>query len=252
MPMLERVSATRYVIPLREGGSLPAIVEADDDGIYVVKFFGAGQGPRVLAAEIIAARLAAALGIAVPECRLVDIPSAVARYEADEEAQDLLNASPGVNLGSDYLPGAAAYEPSTQIPSELAETIMWFDGLIVNIDRTWRNPNLLVWHGRVWCIDHGASLYFHHDWERTVDPGRFARSIFSYADHVLSDVATVSAQTHHRCAPLVTDQVLRDAVADVPAEWLLPNARTADPDGVRESYVGYLAMRRDDSGWATA
>lgn len=247
--MLKTVHATRYVVPLREGGSLPAIVEADDDGIYVVKFTGAGQGPRVLAAEIIAARIAASLEIAVPDCALVDIPAAVAKYEADEEAQDLLNASPGINLGSDYLPGSAAFDPGTSIEPGRASTVMWFDALIANIDRTWHNPNLLVWHRNVWCIDHGASLYFHHGWQNGLDPDRFAAAGYRFDDHVLAGTGVVDDDVHARCASLITDDVLHAAVADVPDEWLLPNAETADPDGVRDAYVQYMGRRRDTAPW---
>lgn len=247
--MLQAVQATRYVVPLREGGSLPAIVEASDDGMYVVKFTGAGQGPRVLAAEIIAAGVADALGIPVPDRRLIDFPAAVAKYEADEEAQDLLNASPGLNLGSDYLPGAAAYEATTDIEPDLASRIMWLDALIMNIDRTWHNPNLLVWHSRVWCIDHGASLYFHHGWERSVDPAHFASSGFRFDDHVLAEVGEVTERVHATCAPLVSDDVLHAAVAEVPGQWLLPNADSDEPRGVRTAYVEYLARRRDAAPW---
>ena len=160
--VLRTVTATRYVTPLREGGSLPALVEADDDGLYVVKFRGAGQGPKALAAEIVAGELARALGLPVPELVLVELDAELARAEPDPEIQDLIRASAGLNLGVDFLPGALPYSPARPPAPDLAAAVVWLDALVENVDRTPRNPNLLLWHGNLWLIDHGAALYVHH------------------------------------------------------------------------------------------
>ncbi len=185
--VLRTVTATRYVTPLREGGSLPAIVEADDDGLYVCKFRGAGQGPRALAAEVVAGELARGLGLPVPELVLVELDAELARAEPDPEIQDLIRASAGLNLGVDFLPGALPYSPAAPPDPELAAAVVWLDALVENVDRTPRNPNLLRWHGRLWLIDHGASLFVHHG---TADPLALARRPFpAIADHVLLGAA---------------------------------------------------------------
>ncbi len=185
--VLRTVTATRYVTPLREGGSLPAIVEADDDGLYVCKFRGAGQGPRALAAEIVAGELARGLGLPVPELVLVDLDVELARAEPDPEIQDLIRASDGLNLGVDFLPGALPYSPATPPDPELAAAVVWLDALVENVDRTPRNPNLLRWHGRLWLIDHGASLFVHHS---APDPLTLAGRPFpAIRDHVLLGAA---------------------------------------------------------------
>ena len=187
MDVLPHITATRFVTPLREGGSLPGLVEASDDGTYVVKFRGAGQGLKVLVAEVVVGELARRLGIRVPELAVIDMPSAIARYEADEEVQDLLTASLGVNLGIDFLPGAFGFDSGCAPDPAAAARVLWLDALTTNVDRSWRNPNLLVWHGRLWAIDHGACLYFHHSWRGGVgDPGRFATQPYSFDDHVLA------------------------------------------------------------------
>ena len=162
--MIDSVAVTRYVTPLREGGSLPGLVEGDDLGTYVCKFRGAGQGVRVLVAEVIVSGLALRLGLRTPRLVVLELDPQIARYEADEEVQDLLNASPGLNLGIDFLPGAFGYEGETSTPAEVAARVLWLDAFTANVDRTWRNPNLLLWHDDLWVIDHGASLYFHHGW----------------------------------------------------------------------------------------
>jgi hypothetical protein len=160
------VAATRYVMPLREGGSLPAIVEADDDGMYVLKFRGAGQGPKTLAAELLAGELARAAGLRVPEIVLVELDADLARTEPDPEIQSLIRASAGLNLALDYLPGSVTFDPVSETPAaDLASAIVWFDSLVTNVDRTARNPNMLMWHRKLWLIDHGAALYFHHAWD---------------------------------------------------------------------------------------
>jgi len=162
---LRTVRATRYVTPLREGGSLPAIVEADDDGLYVMKFRGAGQGAKALVAELIAGELARALGLPVPEIVFIELDPELARTEPDPEIQDLIRASAGLNLALDYLPGSITFDPLVDKPErELASSVVWFDAYTTNVDRTPRNTNLLVWHRQLWLIDHGAALYFHHDW----------------------------------------------------------------------------------------
>jgi len=184
---LARVTATRFVAPLREGGSLPGIIEADDLGTYVCKFRGAGQGLPVLVAEVIVSGLAEALGLHTPRLVTVDLTEPIARYEADEEVQDLLNASLGLNLGVDFLPGSFGFDSAIDVSSDYAARVLWLDGFVANVDRSWRNPNLLVWHGKVWVIDHGASLYFHHAWSRGLtDPARFADQPWSVDDHVLA------------------------------------------------------------------
>ena len=200
--MLDRITATRYVTPLREGGSLPGIVEADDLGTYVVKFRGAGQGLRVLVGEVIVGLLAERLGLRVPRMAVVDLPSSIARYEADEEVQDLLNASPGTNLGVDFLPGAFGYDGSRPPPPHEAALTRWLDAYTANVDRTWANPNLLVWHRDLWLIDHGAALYFHFGWpRRSPDPQRYAARTASVSgsqsvvsSHFSGTVSTVAAR----------------------------------------------------------
>ena len=212
--VLRTVTATRYVTPLREGGSLPGLVEADDDGLYVVKFRGAGQGPKALAAEIVAGELARALGLPVPELVLVQLDPELARAEPDPEIQDLIRASAGLNLGVDFLPGALPYTPARPPDPELAASVVWLDALIENIDRTPRNPNLLLWHGNLWLIDHGAALYVHHS---AGDPVARAGERFpAIRDHVLLASAGSLPDADARLAPRADPAA---AAALVPAEW---------------------------------
>src|SRR3984893_17261935 len=167
MMKLRTVTASRYVTPLREGGSLPAIIEADDDGLYVLKFRGAGQGPKALIAELLAGEIGRAAGLPVPEIVFVDLPADLARTEPDPEIQSLISASAGLNIALDYLPGSATFDPLVFVPDvQLASAIVWFDAFVCNVDRTVRNVNMLIWHRRLWLIDHGPSLYFHHAWDR--------------------------------------------------------------------------------------
>ena len=188
--MIPSVSVTRYVTPLREGGSLPGIVEADDLGTYVCKFRGAGQGVRVLVAEVVVSGLAARLGLRTPRLVALELDAEIARYEADEEVQDLLTASVGLNLGVDFLPGAFGYDGETSTAAEEAATVLWLDAFCANVDRSWRNPNLLLWHGDLWVIDHGASLYFHHGWRSGVtDPAKFAAQAWDVGGHVFEECA---------------------------------------------------------------
>ena len=213
--MLEHVTVTRYVTPLREGGSLPAIVEADNLGTYVMKFRGAGQGPLALVAEIIAGELARRLSLRVPELVLAGLDPRIAVSEPDPEIQDLLRASEGMNLGVDFLPGSFGFDPlGWTAEPEFASQVLWFDALVQNVDRTWRNPNLLVWHRNIWLIDHGAALYFHHNW-LTADPKR----PFAAAEHVLRDRAAALGAAHAALAPRITAGLLAEVTALVPPEW---------------------------------
>ena len=242
--MLPQLTATRYVTPLKEGGSLPGLVEADDDGTYVLKFRGAGQGLKVLVAEVVVAGLARLIDVAVPDLAVISLDPRIARYEADEEVQDLLTASVGTNLGVDFLPGSLGYDGSRPPSADLAERILWLDALTANVDRTWANPNLLVWHGRTWAIDHGAALYFHHVWPRRApDPDRFAVQPFDASRHVLRDVAVDVAAHHDELAPALTPDALAAVVADVPDEWLEPTPFLADTAAIRDAYVRMLTAR---------
>ncbi|RCG32453.1 aminotransferase class I and II [Sphaerisporangium album] len=237
--MLELVTATRYVTPLREGGSLPGVVEADDLGTYVVKFRGAGQGRRVLVAEIICAELARRLGLRTPDLRIVDLDPQIGAREPDQEIQDLLKASEGHNLGVDFLPGALGFDPLAWTPDrDFASRVLWFDALIHNVDRSWRNPNLLVWHGGTWLIDHGAALWFHHNW-RTADP----RRAFDARDHVMAPFAKRLAQADEEMPGLVTEDLLRTVTALVPDEWLEDEPGFDDDAAVRDAYVDHLLTR---------
>jgi hypothetical protein len=233
---MRRVRATRYVTPFREGGSLPALVEADDDGLYVVKFQGAGQGRKALVAEVVAGELARALGLLVPELVVADVDPELGRAEPDREIQDLLVASAGANLGVDFLPGSLPFSPAAdpQVDPDLAADIVWFDALVTNVDRTAQNPNLLWWHGRLWLIDHGAALYFHHAAEPDLE---HARKAFDTSAHVLLPYASPLDGARARLAPRITDALLEEVVATVPTEWL----DAAD----RRPYVDYLRIRRE-------
>lgn len=249
--MLETVTAVRYVTPLREGGSLPGVVEADDLGTYVMKFRGAGQGIKVLVAEVIVTEIARLLQIPTPRLVRMELPAAIARYEADEEVQDLLNASVGSNLGVDLLPGALGYDgarPPT--PAEAAD-IVWLDAFTANPDRTWANPNLLRWHSRTWAIDHGAALYFHHSWpSRAPNAGRFARQPFTVTGHVLERVAGDLHAADDRARQVLTPQVLRDVIARVPGDWLETTEGLADAEAVRAAYLEHLTLRlQEPAAW---
>jgi HipA-like kinase len=241
---LKQVRATRYVTPLREGGSLPGIVEADDLGTYVCKFRGAGQGLPVLVAEVIVSGLALRLDLRTPRLVALELEQGIARYEADEEVQDLLNASLGLNLGVDFLPGSFGFDPTFQVPSDVAARTLWLDALVANVDRSWRNPNLLVWHGYLWLIDHGASLYFHHGWSGGIsDPTRFAAQPYDLGDHVLASHASDAAAVDSELAGLLDESVLASVVAEVPDEWLEPRPGASTPPEVRAAYVAFLASR---------
>jgi hypothetical protein len=221
--VLEQVSVTRYVTPLREGGSLPALVEADNFGTYVLKFRGAGQGPKALVAEIAGGELARRLGLRTPDLVLACLDPRIAATEPDPEIQDLLRASEGLNVGVDFLPGSAGFDPAGwPVDAEFASSVLWLDALIQNVDRTWRNPNLLVWHGNVWLIDHGSALYFQHNWAsaRPLAP-------FDARDHVLRRAATRLPAAHQALAPRITPALLEEVLDLVPAAWF-GDGRPAD------------------------
>jgi hypothetical protein len=231
--VLRRVQATRYVEPLREGGSLPGLVEADDLGTYVVKFTGAGQGRKALVSEVIVGELGRRIGIRVPELVLIELDPSIGRREPDPEVQALLLASPGTNLGIDFLPGSIGYDGIGWRPvPEVAARVLWLDTLTVNVDRTWRNPNLLVWHREMWAIDHGAALLFQHTW-----PGieAFASRQYPLGQHALAPFARAVPAAAKELAPLVTEGLLTEVLALVPDEWL--------PAADRLTYVEYLAAR---------
>jgi hypothetical protein len=249
--VIPHVQALRYVTPLREGGSLPGIVEADDLGTYVVKFRGAGQGLKVLVAEVIVGELARRLGLRVPDLCAVDLDAAIAKYEADEEVQDLLTASVGLNLGIDFLPRAFGFDSNTAIDPEDAASILWLDAYVANVDRSWRNPNLLVWHGNVWCIDHGAALYFHHSWPSGLGSAdRFAAQPFDARDHVLARYRDTVPAVDARMSTLVTRDLLSDVVSQVPSEWIDLPSNVDSAEQVRAAYVDHLWARVSGSrGW---
>ncbi|MEP7061171.1 MAG: HipA family kinase [Betaproteobacteria bacterium] len=239
---MRTVSATRYVTPLREGGSLPAIVEADDAGLYVLKFRGAGQGARTLVAELVAGEIARALGLRVPEIVLVELDADLARSEPDPEIQDLIRASTGVNLGLDYLPGSTTFDPLADTPdTATASSIVWFDALVSNVDRTPRNTNMLMWHRQLWLIDHGAAFYFHHAGDdftaRAGEP--FAR----IRDHVMLPFAGMLADVDATLATRLDGDIIRHIVDRVPAAWLEAGADRRDTAQQRAGYVNYLRAR---------
>jgi hypothetical protein len=241
--MLRTVVATRYVTPLREGGSVPALVEADDDGLYVVKLLGAGHGRKALVAELLAGEIGRRLGLPVPDLVIVELDGALANAEPDQEIHDLLERSAGTNVGLDFLPGALAFAPAVgPAPSpELAADTVWLDAYTTNVDRTARNPNLLVWHRRLHLIDHGSALYVHHRW---TNPDEHARRPFTQIrDHVLLPFAGSIAAADERLAPLIDRPWLEALVADIPDDWLRPEDGLPDPTAHRRAYRDYLVTR---------
>lgn len=238
---MRTIHVTRYATPLREGGSLPAIVEADDDGLYVLKFRGAGQGVKALIAELVAGEIARILGLSVPEIVLADLDLALSRTEPDPEIQDLLRSSAGLNLALDYLPGSITFDPLVDaIDSTLASQIVWFDCFVMNIDRTPRNPNLLMWHKKLWLIDHGASLYFHHnsaDWQEHV-----RKPLPKVGNHVLLSKASELESVDHEFGKLLTAEKIKNVTDLIPDEWLSENS--SDSTVVkRQAYTEFLANR---------
>ena len=241
--MLRTVTATRYVTPLREGGSVPALVEADDDGLYVVKLLGAGHGRKALVAELITGEIARLLGLPVPDLVLVELDPALAKAEPDQEIREMLGRSAGTNFGLDFLPGALPFAPAIgPAPDpDLAAGVVWLDAFTMNVDRTARNPNLLVWHRRLHLIDHGAALYIHHTWR---DPATHARRPFEpIRDHVLLPFASPIASADARLAGLLDRERIAAIAALVPDDWLAPEPGLDTPDDHRRAYADYLVTR---------
>ena len=239
--MLRTVSAVAYLSPLREGGSLPGIIESDDLGTYVAKFRGAGQGPKALVAEIVVGELARRLGLRVPELVLVELDPLIGKSEPEEEVQELLTASAGTNLGVDFLPGSLGYDPAAfRVGPEEAATVLWLDALTANVDRSPRNPNLLIWHRELWCIDHGAALRFHHDWSGAA---RFVTAPFDLSDHVLGAAAPGVPEIAPDLAAPVTAAVLDDVLALVPDVWLASDDQRPDPAAPTDAASARVAYR---------
>jgi hypothetical protein len=233
---LRTVKAVRYVTPLREGGSLPAIIEADDDGLYVLKFRGAGQGVKALIAELIAGEIGRILGLRVPEIVFVELDAVLARTEPDPEIQDLIRASDGLNLALDYLPGSITFDRLIQKPdAKLASQIVWFDALTANVDRTPRNANMLLWHKELWLIDHGAAFYFQHNWDNFA--GNSRNPFRQVKDHILLPFAGKIEKADAELNGTLTTKVLREIVGLIPDEWLENAAEQ------RQVYLKYLIER---------
>lgn len=238
---LRTVDVLRYVTPLREGGSLPAIVEADDGFLYVLKFRGAGQGVKALIAELIGGELARAVGLRVPEIVFATVDPAFGRTEPDEEIQDLLKASAGLNLALHYLSGAISYDPAVNsIDSETASVIVWLDALLTNVDRTARNTNMLTWKKELWLIDHGAALYFHHSWDNWKDQSE--KPFVQIRDHVLLPFASDLEAVEGRMQSLITPSLIRSITSAIPADWLTSEL-APDTDKNRQVYSDFLENR---------
>lgn len=239
---LRTIQAARYVTPLREGGSLPAVIEGDDDGLYVLKFRGAGQGPKALVAELVAGEIARALGLPMPELVFVQLEAELARTEPDPEIQELIRASDGLNLALDYLPGAINFDPvAEQLPGSLASEIVWFDAFVSNVDRSFRNPNLLIWHRKPWLIDHGAALYFHHGWDGS--PSHAGSAFPMIREHVLLPQADDIASADSRLSPKLTRETFEAILAQVPEAWLVGIDTPRDPVEHRAAYVEHFMQR---------
>lgn len=242
---LRTVNVTRYVTPLREGGSMPAIAEADDGFLYVLKFRGAGQGPKALIAELIGGEIARLLGFKVPELVFANLDEAFGRTEPDEEIQDLLKFSVGLNLALHYLSGAITFDPAvTTLDEKLASQIVWLDCFLTNMDRTARNTNMLLWHKELWLIDHGASLYFHHSWQNWEEQS--VRSFALVKDHVLLTAASELEAVDQEFRSLLTPEHIRSVVSLIPEEWLVEPSGE-DADAKREVYYRFLVNRLNHS-----
>ncbi|MFO7447981.1 MAG: HipA family kinase [Ignavibacteriaceae bacterium] len=243
---LRTVTAVRYVTPLREGGSLPAIVEADDDGLYVLKFHGAGQGAKALIAELVSGEIGRALSLPIPEIVFVELDPELARTEPDPEIRELIKASGGLNLALDYLPGSAAFDPLVEkVNPELASSIVWFDAYITNVDRTPRNTNMLMWHKRLWLIDHGASLYFHHTWNSYIEKSMEPFSLIK--DHVLLRFADSLEETDKKMTGILTSDIIESIIESIPDVWLSGNSNFQNSDEYRNAYTKYLVKRLKSS-----
>jgi len=239
---LRTVTATRYVTPLREGGSLPAIIEADDDGMYVLKFRGAGQGPKALIAELVAGEIARAAGLPVPEIVFVELDPELARTEPDPEIQDLIRGSAGLNLALDYLPGSVTFDAVAEKPdADLASSIVWFDAYVTNLDRTPRNTNILMWHRRLWLIDHGAALYFHHKWTNYLERSRDPFALIK--DHVLLSFSSSLSEVDSEMTGRLTPDTISGIVRLIPDDFLVGASSFSTGDEQRGAYLEYLLNR---------
>ena len=245
-PYIRNVNVTRYMMPLREGGSLPALAEADDDFKYVLKFKGAGHGVKALIAELLGGEIARVLKLRVPELVFANIDEAFGQTEGDEEIQDLLKASKGLNLALHFLSGALTYDPVvTTVDTKLASQIVWLDAYITNVDRTFRNTNMLMWHKDLWLIDHGASFYFHHTWTNWE---KHARSNFELIkDHVLLSQAGELDMVDKEFKMILSDEILREITDLIPDEWLQWQDTNESPAEIRNTYFKFLTIRRDNS-----
>ncbi|WP_425596710.1 HipA family kinase [Sinomicrobium weinanense] len=243
---IRKVTVTRYITPLREGGSLPAVADADDGFKYVVKFKGAGHGVKALIAELLGGAIAKKLGLKIPELVYAELDEAFGRTEGDEEIQDLLRASQGLNLGMHFLSGAINFDPvAVDVNEELASEIVWLDAYITNIDRTFRNTNMLYWNKEVWLIDNGASFYFHHSWNNWE---KQAKTPFSYIkDHVLLPQADMLDEADRSFREILTDEVLKEIVSLIPDEWLNWEQVNETPDQLRQVYFNFLTTRLANS-----
>ncbi len=241
-PQLRAVHVTRYVTPLREGGSMPAIIEADDGFLYVLKFRGAGQGERALIAELIGGEIARALGFKVPELVLANLSDDFGRTEPDEEIQDLLQFSVGLNLGLHYLAGSITFDPVVNKVDEMtASKIVWMDSLLTNVDRTARNTNMLIWNKELWLIDHGASLYFHHSWDKWEEQAK--RPFVQIKNHVLLAEASKLSVVDQELSAILTEERIQSIVALIPDDWLLNDDSFETPDEFKEAYAKFLNTR---------
>ena len=253
MAALPRLVGSRYVVPLREGGSLPAVVDTDGDGSFVVKFRGAGQGPKALIAELVVAELALQLGLPVPKPAIVDLDDGFGRGEPDPEIQDILRGSVGANFGVKFLHAALAFDPAVDgrlVTPELAADIVWLDAFVTNVDRTPRNTNLLVCAERLWLIDHGAALFFHHRWTNWQQ--RIHSPFPQIADHVLLHLAGDLEAANARLAPKLDKQAIAAIVDLIPDDWLRPDDEFPDQPAQRQAYVTYLTERHNNSTpWLT-
>jgi hypothetical protein len=243
---LRTVNVTRYITPLREGGSLPALAEADDDFKYVLKFRGAGHGVKALIAELVGGQIAKALKLQLPELVFANLDEAFGRNEGDEEIQDLLQGSQGLNLALHFLSGAITFDPVvTTVDPKLASQIVWLDAYITNVDRTFRNTNMLIWHKELWLIDHGACLYFHHSWDNWE---QHAKSPFALIkDHVLLPQASLLKEVDAEYKALLTPQILEDIVNTIPLEWLEWEDSDETPEALRNVYLQFLQTRLNNS-----
>jgi hypothetical protein len=239
---IRTVNVTRYITPLREGGSMPAIAEADDGFMYVLKFRGAGQGPKALIAELIGGEIARTLGLKIPELVFANLDEAFGRTEPDEEIQDLLKASVGLNLGLHYLSGSITFDPTvTIVDTKLASQIVWLDSLLMNVDRTARNTNMLLWKKELWLIDHGAALYFHHSWQDWQEQAK--RPFTHIKDHVLLSKATQIETVDIEFRALLTDDTIKNIVTLIPDEWLIKDSPFQSADEHRKAYAAFLIER---------